>query len=99
MRRNTPLLLLVLLNVAAWGVPVYEIAAFGQASVMSAVTAGMFSLMLLLWPFLNGRRLHGAHVERALVCRDCHALRWPGELDFGFCIHCGSTRTAVSTPS
>lgn len=99
MARAPPLLWLVFLTAAAWAIPIYEIVAFGKASVLSAVTAGMFAVMLVLWPFLNGRRVHGAHVERAFMCRDCHGLRWPGEFDFGFCIHCGSTRPAVPTPA
>lgn len=99
MARTSPFLFLVLLALAAVAIPVYEIVALGEVSVMSAVTAGMFLVMLAIWPFLNGRRVHGAHLERARMCRDCHALRWPGDLDFGFCIHCGSTRAAVATPT
>lgn len=97
MARTTPLLWLVLLTLLAWAVPIGELVVYGRVSVLSAVTAGMFSLMLVLWPWLTGRRVHGAHVERARMCRDCHALRWPGEFDFGFCIHCGSTKAAAAS--
>lgn len=97
MARVSPVLWLVLLTVLSWSLPVWEYATHGTVSVLSATTALMFTVMLVSWPLLTGRRVHGAHVERARMCRDCLALRWPGELDFGFCIHCGSSRPAVAT--
>lgn len=87
--------MLVALAVAAWAIPAWELATLGTVSVVSVVSASMLTAMLLAWPFLNGRRLHHGHAEKALMCRDCKALRWPNELSFGFCIHCGSARPAV----
>ncbi|MEK6975587.1 MAG: hypothetical protein AABY18_04505 [Candidatus Thermoplasmatota archaeon] len=86
---------LALLAAAAWAVPLWEAVHYGEVSILSIVTAGMFTAMLAVWPFLTGRRLRAGHAEKALMCRDCHALRWPTEVSFGFCIHCGSSRPAV----
>lgn len=86
--------ILALLAAAAWGVPVWEVLYYGAVSAMSVVTASMFTAMLIAWPLLNGRRLNHGRAEKAMMCRDCHNLRWPNE-SFGFCIHCGSSRPAV----
>lgn len=87
---------LVVLVVIAWAIPLGEYLYYGTVSPISVVTASMFAAMLVAFPLLNGRRrLHAGHTERAVMCRDCHALRWPTDLHFGFCIHCGSVRPAV----
>lgn len=86
---------LVILAVAAWAIPAFELARYGMVSAISVVTAAMFTAMLVAFPFLNGRRVKSGHTERAVMCRDCHSLRWPTDLDVGFCIHCGSIRPAV----
>ena len=85
---------LTLLAVAAWGVPIWEALALGSVSALSLVTALMFTAMVAIWPFLSGRRLAHGRAEKAMMCRDCHNLRWPNE-SFGFCIHCGCSRPAV----
>ena len=86
---------MVFLVAVSWAIPLVEYLVTGMASVISLATAAMFTLMLAILPRLSGRRLHRGHAERALMCRDCHALRWPNDLSFGFCIHCGSARPAV----
>ena len=95
MRRIGTFPMLALLGAVAWAVPAWELWARGAVSVVSVVTAAMFTAMLVAWPLLNGRRMHQARIEKAVMCRDCHNLRWPSELDVGFCIHCGSARPAV----
>lgn len=99
MTRVPQVLWLVLLTVLSWSLPAWEYGMHGRVSVLSVVTALMFTAMLVAWPFLTGHRVHGAHLEHARMCRDCHALRWPGDLDVGFCLHCGSTRTTVAAPN
>lgn len=94
MARIGTLPMLFLLAAAAWGVPVWEAFHYGAVSVLSVATATMFTVMLALWPFLNGRRLNHGRAEKAMMCRDCHNLRWPNET-LGFCIHCGSVRPVV----
>ena len=86
---------LAFLAAAAWAIPAFEFLRYGTVSVISAVTALMFTAMLIAFPFLNGRRVKDGHAQRAVMCRDCHGLRWPTDLDVGFCIHCGSLRPAV----
>jgi hypothetical protein len=86
---------LAVLVVVGWAIPVGEYLYYGAVSAISVVTASMFTAMLIAFPLLNGRRLHAGHTERAVMCRDCHALRWPNDLHFGFCIHCGSMRPAI----
>lgn len=85
---------LALLAAAAWGVPIWEALYQDAVSALSLVTALMFTAMVAIWPFLNGRRLNHGRPEKAMMCRDCHNLRWPNEA-FAFCIHCGSARPAV----
>ena len=87
--------LLIGLGAASWAVPAWEYATHGMVSIVSVVTATMFTAMVAAWPFLNGRRVHHARVEKAVMCRDCRSLRWPSDLDVGFCIHCGSMRAAI----
>lgn len=87
--------MLVILGAAAWAIPAWEYSTQGMVSIVSVVTASMFTVMVAAWPFLSGRRLNHARMEKAAMCRDCHSLRWPSELDVGFCIHCGSVRPAV----
>lgn len=86
---------MLFLVAASWAIPLVEFFLYGAPSVLSLATAAMFTVMLATLPLLSGRRLHRGHAERAVMCRDCHALRWPTEMDFGFCIHCGSARPAV----
>ncbi len=86
---------LVCLVVASWAIPVGEYLYYGMVSTISVATAAMFTAMLAMLPFLSGRRLRKGHAERAMMCRDCRSLRWPTDLDFGFCIHCGSARAAI----
>lgn len=86
---------MVFLVLASWAIPVGEYLVYDTVSVISVVTAAMFTIMLAAMPFLSGRRLHQGHAERAMMCRDCRSLRWPNELSVGFCIHCGSMRPAV----
>lgn len=86
--------MLTLLAAAAWAVPVWEALYLGSVSALSMATATMFTLMVAAWPFVNGRRLSHGRAEKAMMCRDCHNLRWPNET-LGFCIHCGSARPAV----
>lgn len=80
----------------SWAVTAWQIYVGGLAGldIMVAANALMFTAMLVVWPFLNGRRVRAKQIERAAMCRDCHAFSWPGELAFGFCIHCGSTKIA-----
>lgn len=87
--------LLIVLTVAAWGIPAFELAYYGDASILSMVTALMLTAMLGVWPFLTGKRVQNGHVERAMMCVDCKSLSWPAEQALGFCIRCGSTKKAV----
>lgn len=95
MLRNAPVAVLVVIALSSWAIPTLEYLAYGEASPLSLATAAMFTVMLVLLPFLMGRRVRHGHAERAQMCRECHALRWPGDLQCGFCLHCGSVRAAV----
>ncbi len=87
--------LLIVLTVAAWGIPAFELAYYGSPSILSLVTALMLTAMLGVWPFLTGKRVQHGHLERAMICVDCNSLSWPAEQAMGFCIRCGSTKKVV----
>jgi hypothetical protein len=91
--------LLIVLTVASWGIPVFELFYYGSASILSMATALVLTLMLGVWPFLTGKRVTKAggavQLERAMMCVDCKSLSWPAEQAMGFCIRCGSTKKAV----
>lgn len=87
--------LLIVLTVASWGIPTFELLYYGSASILSMATALMLTLMLGVWPFLTGKRVQNGHLERAMMCVDCKSLSWPAEQAMGFCIRCGSTKKAV----
>lgn len=87
--------LLIVVTVAAWGIPVFEMAYYGSVSLVSLVTAAVLTVMLAVWPFLTGKRVQGGHIERALQCVECKSLTWPTEEALGFCMRCGSTKKAV----
>ena len=95
MARNATVPALAGLVAASWTIPVIEYARFGGVSLLSVATAVMFTVMLALLPLFSGRRLHKGRPERATMCRECHALRWPGDATISFCIHCGSARPPV----
>lgn len=85
--------LLIVLTVASWGIPAFELAYYGNASILSMATALMLTLMLGVWPFMTGKRVQNGQIERAKMCVDCKSLSWPAEQAMGFCIRCGSTKT------
>lgn len=87
--------LLIVVTVAAWGIPVFEVLYYGSVSMLSLATAGMLTLMLAVWPFLTGKRLQDGHLESALMCVECKSFVWPAEQAMGFCLRCGSTRKAI----
>ena len=87
--------LLIVVTVAAWGIPVFEWAYYGSVSVVSLATASMLTLMLAVWPFMTGKRLQNGHVEHALQCVECKSITWPTEQALGFCMRCGSTKKAM----
>jgi hypothetical protein len=93
------LALLIVLTVASWGIPVFELAYYGSVSALSMVTALMLTTMLAVWPFMTGKRVTkttgGVHVERAMMCVECKSLCWPAEQAMGFCLRCGSAKKAV----
>ena len=87
--------LLIVVTVAAWGIPVFEVFYYGSVSLVSVATASMLTLMLAIWPFLTGKRVQNGHIEHALQCVECKSLTWPTETALGFCMRCGSTKKAV----
>ena len=91
--------LLIVLTIASWWIPTFELFYYGNASVLSMATALMLTLMLGVWPFLTGKRVtktqQGVHVERAMMCVECKSLSWPAEQAMSFCLRCGSTKKAV----
>lgn len=88
--------LLIVVTVAAWGIPVFELLYYGSVSLLSMATALVLTLMLAVWPFMTGKRVHDGRVERAsLQCRECKSFVWPTEQTLGFCLRCGSTKPAV----
>lgn len=87
--------LLIVLTVASWGIPVFELFYYGNASMLSMVTALMLTAMLGVWPFLTGKRLQNGHLEKAMMCVECKSLSWPAEQAMSFCMRCGSTKKAV----
>ncbi len=89
------LALLIVLTVAAWGIPVFELAYYGSVSALSMVTALMLTAMLSVWPFLTGKRVTKQGLERAMMCVECKSLSWPAEQAMGFCLRCGSAKKAV----
>ena len=89
------LLLLIVLTVAAWGIPVFEMAYYGSVSLLSVATALLLTAMLAVWPFLTGKRVSNGRVERAMMCVECKSLSWPAEKAMTFCMRCGSTKAAV----
>ena len=88
--------LLIVVTVAAWGIPVFEVFYYGSVSLVSVATASMLTLMLAVWPFLTGKRVQNGHIEHALQCRECKSFVWPTEQTLGFCLRCGSTKKAVA---
>lgn len=89
------LLLLIVLTVAAWGIPVFELFYYGTASMLAVATALLLTTMLVIWPFLTGKRLQNGRLERAMMCVECKSLSWPAEKAMAFCMRCGSTKAAV----
>lgn len=89
------LALLIILTVASWGIPVFELYYYGSVSLLSMATALMLTTMLAIWPFLTGKRVSHGHIERAMMCVECKSLSWPAEQAMGFCMRCGSTKKAV----
>lgn len=87
--------LLIVVTVAAWGIPVFELFYYGSVSLVSLATASMLTILLGLWPFLSGKRLHEGQLQRALMCVECRAFTWPTEQAIGFCLRCGSTKKAI----
>ena len=91
--------LLIVLTVASWGIPVFELFYYGDASILSMATALMLTAMLAVWPFLTGKRVtktsDGVQLERAMMCVECKSLTWPAEQAMNFCMRCGSTKKAV----
>ena len=87
--------LLIVVTVAAWTIPMFEVYYYGAMSVMSVVTALMLTGMLMVWPFVTGRRLHDGRLESAMMCVECRSLTWPTEEALGFCLRCGSMRKAI----
>lgn len=87
--------LLVVLTALSWAIPIWEATQYHMVSVISAVTAGMFTAMLVAWPFLTGTRVAKSGVQHANMCVECRSLRWPAEAALGFCLHCGSMRPPV----
>ena len=84
--------LLIVVTVASWGIPVFELLYYGSVSLVSLATALMLTTMLAVWPFLTGKRLQNGHLEHALQCVECKSLVWPAEQAMGFCLRCGSTK-------
>jgi hypothetical protein len=89
------LALLIVLTVASWGIPVFELYYYGSVSMLSMATALMLTTMLAIWPFLTGKRVAKGHIERAMMCVECKSLSWPAEQAMGFCMRCGTTKKAV----
>lgn len=87
--------LLIVLTVAAWGIPAFELFYYGNASILSMATALMLTTMLGVWPFLTGKRVQNGQIERAMMCVECKSLSWPAEQAMTFCMRCGSTKKAV----
>jgi hypothetical protein len=87
--------ILATLAVALWGVFVYQVSQ-GPAhhAIVALGHALMLTAMLVAYPFLTGWRITSGHVEHGVLCRDCGAPRWDGQMSFGFCLRCGSTRIA-----
>ena len=85
--------ILASLALLSWGILAWEWAAMAGFPLVSLVNALMFTGMVAAWPFLWGWRVGAQGVRHAAVCPECHNLRWSG-LDFGFCLRCGSKRTA-----
>src|SRR5688500_20286997 len=73
--------LLIVLTVASWGIPTFELFYYGDASVLSMATALMLTAMLGVWPFLTGKRVQNGRLERAMMCVECKSLSWPAEQD------------------
>lgn len=87
--------LLIVITVAAWGIPLFEVLYYGSASLLAVGTALLFTVLLAVWPFLTGKRLQDGQLVRALQCVECKSYVWPTEQAIGFCLRCGSTKQAV----
>ena len=87
--------LLIVVTLAAWGIPVFELFYYGTVSLVSLATASMLTILLGLWPFLTGKRMHEGRIENARMCVECKSFVWPTEEALGFCLRCGSTRKFV----
>ncbi len=88
-------LFLVLMATAAWALVAVDGAVTGRLSAPALAGAVAFTAMLVAWPFAIGWRREGRHWVHLQVCCDCGAPRLAG-MEFGFCLRCGSTRTAVA---
>lgn len=87
--------LLIVVTLAAWGIPVFELLYYGSVSLVSMATALLLTLLLAIWPMMTGRRMHEGRLESALQCVECKSFVWPTEQAIGFCLRCGSTKKAV----
>lgn len=90
-------LALAILTLAAWMMPLWEYLARGQITVITVASAAFLTTMLVMWPFLTEHTHKGKSVRdnKARMCVECHAVRWPSEETIGFCLRCGSTRRPV----
>jgi hypothetical protein len=87
--------LLIVVTVAAWGIPAFEMFYYGSVSVASVATALVLTAMLAVWPFMTGKRLQNGQLERAVQCVECKSLVWPAEQAMKFCMRCGSTKAPM----
>ncbi len=87
--------LLIGLATASWAVVGWEAASHHGTSLPALANAAMFTVMLLLWPFLTGWRVSGTKLERSVCCVECGTPQWNVGWATLFCLRCGSTRTPM----
>ena len=86
---HAALAFLAVLAAVSWGVVIGELALTGAVSVFAVANAAVFTVTLVLWPFLSGTRVSSQGVRMPDSCRECGALALPVP-GIRFCLHCGA---------
>jgi hypothetical protein len=97
---NAALLVLVGLMSCLWVLLAVEVA-LQQVSVVTVVMAVGFTIVVALWPFLNGVRFSQQGARQLIACWECQQFI-PAAQSFGFCVRCGAfltPPTKVGLPS
>lgn len=71
--------------------------ALGQVNAVTVVMTVGFTILIALWPFLNGLRVSPQGPQQLLLCFECRQFVHPGN-EYGFCIRCGAVLVPRMNP-